>query len=163
MTRAAIAALALLLAPAPFAQGQEPASAEPESISTLLQQNSVADVYERAMSALPKDDLSWVAIRSVVGAEFWDNAAEFLPERMLKAVLPKVGTGAGRPNRLSARWESSKRRWSQAAVRSIPNFPSAGYWAPRPNSSPRRAWRCWVYSLFFTLSRQCGVLPAPTR
>ena len=99
MTRAAIAALALLLAPAPFAhaQGQEPAPSdpEPELLSSLLQQNSVADVYERAMSGLPKDDLSWVAIRSVVGAEFWDNAAEFLPDRMLKATLPKVGTGVG--------------------------------------------------------------------
>lgn len=116
MTRAAIAALALLLAPAAFAQGQEPAPSdpEPESISSLLQQNSVADVYERAMNALPKDDLSWVAIRSVVGPEFWDNAAEFLPDRMLKATLPKVNTGEGTIKKILGRVERFE--MSQVAV-----------------------------------------------
>ena len=116
MTRAAIAALALLLAPAPFAQGQEPAPSdpEPESLAGLLQQNSVADVYERAMSGLPKDDLSWVAIRSVVGPKFWDNAAKFLPDRMLKATLPKVGTGEGTVEEILGRVEEFK--MSQVAV-----------------------------------------------
>ena len=114
MTRAGFAALALLLAPASFAQEPAPSDPEPESISSLLQQNTVADVYERAMSALPKDDLSWVAIRSVVGPEFWDNAAEFLPDRMLKATLPKVNTGEGTIKEILGRVERFE--MSQVAV-----------------------------------------------
>ena len=121
----------LLLAPTGFIQAQ-PADpppdppletpAAPESaadeeigaISGMLGQNTVTDVYERAMSGLPKDDLSWVAIRSVVGSEFWDNAADFLPDRMLKATLPKVGTGVGTPKQIIRLVEEFK--MSQLAV-----------------------------------------------
>lgn len=62
--------------------------ADPRLERLLSGENTLAGVYKYSLAALPEDDLSWVALRSVVGPTLWDGAARFLPDAILHATLP---------------------------------------------------------------------------
>lgn len=74
--------LALLLAPA-TAHAQAPGDPA----------QTVTEIYEQTLDAIPDQDLSWIALRSVVGPELWDESARLLPDAMLEVTLPGVTTG----------------------------------------------------------------------
>ena len=91
--RGALVALAAcwvlsLLAPAGFA-AEEDESDDTYDVSFPATPDFRSQ-YEAALDEIPKDDLSWIALRTVVGPDLWDAATRFTPDWFLKSTFPQM-------------------------------------------------------------------------
>ena len=93
------AAWVLLLAPAGLAQETTDGADGSDAYQVYYPEvQNFRTSYENALKSIPRGDISWIALRSVVGPGLWDGAARFTPNWFLAPTFPQI---ADVPNKMN--------------------------------------------------------------